>query len=239
MMLAVITPTRGRPQRFAELVKAIRTTADRGNVTVWAGVDDDDPSDYEGSLRANLADTGITVIVRRGPRRSLCAWTNTLAREALDAPDPPQYLASLGDDHRPRTAGWDRKLIESIQDIGGGFAYGNDLFQGAALPTSWVVSADVVRALGWMMLPACEHLFVDAAILALGQNTGRIVYRPDVVIEHVHPAAGKTDWDQSYMASNAPERYTADAAAFHAWKADGMARDAAAVIAGLTAQIRG
>jgi hypothetical protein len=54
--------------------------------------------------------------------------------------DPPRYLASLGDDHRPRTKGWDRRLIDAIESLGGapGIAYGDDKLQGAALPTAWV-----------------------------------------------------------------------------------------------------
>jgi hypothetical protein len=225
-MLAIITPSRGRPQQFAEMVKAIRTTqgGGLGAITVWAGFDDDDPSDYPAALNANLAGTGpgVALELRRGPRQTLSAWTNQLALEALESPDPPLYLASLGDDHRPRTPAWDRRLIEAIEGIGGsGIAYGNDLLQGENLPTAWVVSADIVRAVGWMMLPACAHLYVDQAVLDLGKALDRIVYRPDVIVEHVHPIAGKGRWDESYMESNSNDRYAADGAAFKAWLAGG------------------
>ena len=83
--------------------------------------------------------------------------------------------------------------------------------------------------LGWMMLPTCEHMYVDTAVLALGQAAGRIAYCPSVVVEHLHPLAGKADWDDSYRASNADERYAADQAAYEAWRTDGLAADAAAV----------
>jgi hypothetical protein len=224
--LAVITPTRGRPDRFADMCEAIHRTA-RTDVRVYAALDDDDQADY-GALLGRPYDVEVT----RGPRRSLSAWTNVLAWRALDGPAPPRYLASLGDDHRPRTVGWDRLLIDAIEQLDGpGFAYGNDLYQGAAMPTAWVVSADVVRALGWMMLPGCDHMYVDAAVLELGRAAGRIVYRPDVVIEHVHPLAGKAPVDESYRESNHPDRYAADRAAFEAWKADGLAADLAALLA--------
>lgn len=221
--LVVITPSRGRPARLAGLLDAVRATA-AGDVEVMVCLDADDPTldDY----RRILPRAPRLV----GARRSLVGWTNHAATVLLDRPDPPRWLASLGDDHRPRTPGWDRLLTAAIEDMPGpGIAYGNDLFQGAGLPTAWVVSAELVRAVGWMMLPACEHLYVDRAVLELGRAAGRIAYRPDVVIEHLHPVAGKADWDASYRASNSPERYSGDGRAFEAWRAGQLPVDASAV----------
>lgn len=210
------------------MVEAVHSTA-AGSVRVMVGLDDDDPTDY---LETMLGYDGGDVVVYRGGRRSLAGWTNHLAAQALEAPSPPRYLASLGDDHRPRTPGWDLKLIEALEQLDGpGFAYGNDLLQGKAMPTAWVASAEAVRALGWMMLPACQHMYVDTAILALGEAAGRIAYRPDVVIEHLHPLAGKADWDQSYCETNTDERYAADRAAFESWRLQQMFSDAARVAA--------
>lgn len=227
--LAIITPTRGRPRQFADTVEAIERTA-AGPIDMWVGLDDDDPAHYIGGLSGR---TGVKVHMVTGPRRSLSAWTNELASMALDEPEPPRYLASLGDDHRPRTGGWDLALRAAIDALpgGSGFAYGNDLLQGAYMPTAWVVSADVAQALGWMMLPTCGHMYVDTAVLELGRATGRITYRPDVVIEHLHPLAGKAAWDLSYRESNAPARYDADRAAFEAWRTTQLADDAATILA--------
>jgi hypothetical protein len=80
-----------------------------------------------------------------------------------------------------------------------------------------------------MMLPACQHMYVDTAILALGAAAGRITYRSDVVIEHLHPYAGKAQMDESYRESNGAARFEADRKAFEAWHADGLAEDAAKV----------
>jgi hypothetical protein len=222
--LAIITPTRGRPDRFAEMVDAVMHTAEL-DWEVWAGLDYDDSRNYHDLLLAcpRVVGTG-------GLRRSLSGWTNLLATTVLAGADPPRYLASLGDDHRPRTPGWDRLLVDAIEERGGtGIAYGNDLFQGANLPTAWVVSADIVHALGWMMLPTLGHMYVDNATLELGWAAGCITYRPDVIVEHLHPVAGKAAWDKSYRETNTPARYEADQVAFEAWQRDGLAADAARV----------
>jgi len=226
--LAIITPTRGRPRRFAELVRAVDATA-AGSVEIWTGLDYDDESDYFSAV-ADVPGAARCVSYR-GERRSLSAWTNHLAEQALAGDHPPRYLASMGDDHRPRTPDWDLELIAAIDSLGAspGFAYGNDLFQGANLCTAWVVSARIVTALGWMMLPACEHMFVDNATLALGRAAGAIAYRPGVIIEHLHPVAGKADWDDTYRATNNQARYNGDEAAYNTWVRDHLAADVATV----------
>jgi hypothetical protein len=220
--LAVIVPSRGRPQQLRQLVDAVHDTAE-GDVEVWVGLDDDD------AARAEYTGRAVFMV---GGRRSLSGWTNLIADAILDSPHEARFFASLGDDHRPRTPGWDRRLIAAIESLGGapGIAYGKDLLQGARLPTAWVVSADLVRAVGWMMLPSCQHMYVDNAVLALGQAAGRILYCPDVVIEHLHPAGGKATLDDSYRESGAPERYAADEAAYTEWVRTGLATDAAKVL---------
>jgi hypothetical protein len=222
--LAIITPSRGRPDRFAELVLAVGKTC-RSVVEIWLGLDDDDPSDYAPAVEV-AQDYGIMIHGVRGVRRSLTDWTNELARRALAGRrgiDRPSFLASLGDDHRPRTAAWDEILINAIEHrmTGPGFAYGNDLFQGSKMPTAWVASATAVEALGWMMLPRCAHMYVDTAIYDLGTMADRLWYEPGVIIEHVHPMAGKIAWDTSYRESNTGERYAADQQAFQAWRGSG------------------
>lgn len=222
--LAVITPTRGRPLRFIELLEAVDHTAEL-DTQVVAGVDDDDPALYAPQLAGRVFK--CDPVMHGGPRKSLSAWTNHLAAELLKAPNPPRYLASLGDDHRPRTGGWDARLVEAIKDMGGtGIAYGNDLFQGRNLPTAWVVSADIVQKLGWMMLPTLAHMYVDNATLELGRAAGCITYQADVIIEHQHPLTGKANWDKSYRDTNTPARYEADQVAFETWKRDGLPGDA-------------
>lgn len=223
--LAILVPSRGRPQQMAELLAAVGRTAVTAPL-VYVGLDDDD-ADY-GDLTAHYSN----VVVHRGPRQLLAAKTNQLADEALAAPNRPRFLASLGDDHRPRTPGWDRKLMGAIGQLGKpGWAYGDDKLQGPNLPTAWVQSADLVDALGWVMLPACQHMYVDNVVLELGRETGRIVYCPGVVVEHMHPVAGKAQWDSSYKESNSARQYSRDLAAFEEWKAAGLADDAKKVLA--------
>lgn len=226
--LVVITPSRGRPTQAARLANAItRTTA--GRVGLLVLVDDDDP--YRGAYLETLGQRRHTEVVV-ADRRGLVGSTNLGAEIALDRDDPPAWLASLGDDHLPRTPDWDLTLTDQIKRMHGpGWAYGNDLLQGRALPTAWVQHAATVRALGWMMLPTLGHMYPDNVVFDVANRAGRLAYAPGVIVEHLHPAAGKAQVDESYAESNRPQQYDADRRAYTAWQQAQMHADVAAVAA--------
>lgn len=218
--VVALVPTRGRPGRFANMVHAVRATSG-GRVEVVAGVDDDDPTrDEYLALAVSGRMLGLTVHV--GRRRSLSSWTNALAAHHAWLAGV-RYLVSLGDDHMPRTDDWDLQMAVAIDAMSGpGWAYGDDLFQGERCPTAWMQSVELYRELGWMMLPGCGHMYVDNVVLELGRATGRIAYLPQVVLEHMHPVAGKAEVDRTYAASNHDRQYAADRAAFDVWKTTGL-----------------
>jgi hypothetical protein len=215
--LLVIVPTRGRPASMARLALAVRTTS-RAATDLFFAVDDDDQLSAQ-AVRA-LGAHGVS-----GPRNHLAGWTNVIARNlARDY----RALASLGDDHVPRTPGWDARLLEAIAGLGGtGFAYGDDLLQHAALPTAVVVSSDIVAALGWMCEPSMRHYCIDNVWRDLGQGADCLAYLPDVIIEHVHPAAGKAKPDATHRESSARDRE--DFAAYAHWRTWRMDADIATV----------
>jgi hypothetical protein len=162
-------------------------------------VDNDDPDAHPytgyGAVEQEFRDSGRVRWVK-GPRNNLSGWTN---RVAMALWTQYEALASLGDDHLPRTEGWDRELLSELERMGGGFAYGNDLLQEHRLPTAVMVSSKIVGALGWLCPPALQHYFVDNVWRFLGTETQRLAYRQDIIIEHMHPGAGKADFDATYM----------------------------------------
>jgi hypothetical protein len=66
---------------------------------------------------------------------------------------------------------------------------------------------------------------VDNYWLALGQAADCITYLPDVVVEHLHPVAGKAQWDEGYVRVNNSAVYQADQEAFTAYLRDNLARE--------------
>jgi hypothetical protein len=188
--MLVIVPTRSRPENAQRLLQCWRDQNVQAHLLFC--VDDDDPS-----LDAYLA---LGAEVRVGPRLRLGPTLNEQAR--LNANDY-EMLGFMGDDHLPRTQDWDTMITGALQDLGTGIVYGNDLLQGAALPTAAFMTSDIVRTLGYFCPPRLLHMYLDNAWLEWGRRADCIRYLGDVVIEHMHPASGKAPSDQSYAESGA------------------------------------
>jgi hypothetical protein len=203
--LVVIVPTRGRPHAARELRQAFRDTS-TGNTELVFAVDSDDPTRPEYGHD--------DVIVAPGPS-NMVTTLNYVASALL----PPRIgrpfgVAFMGDDHRPRSAGWDSAYLETLCELRTGLVYGDDLVQGESLPTQIAMTSDIIRAVGYMAPPDLVHLFVDNFWMSLGRLAGCLRYRPDVVIEHVHPITKKVGWDEGHQRVNAPEMYARDQAAW-------------------------
>jgi hypothetical protein len=206
--LLVVVPSRGRPANIAELLEAWRATNASADLLVAADEDDPQLPTYR------ALDWGCRALLTTGPRLRLGPTLNAIALEQAR-----RYFAVgfLGDDHRPRTQDWDKRFVGALRELRTGLAYGDDLLQGENLPTAVAMTSDIIRTLGYMVPPGMVHMYIDNAWLALGRELGRITYLPDVVIEHLHPVAGKAAWDDGYAEVNSPQMYARDRQVFDQW----------------------
>jgi len=93
-------------------------------------------------------------------------------------------------------------LSGAIASKGYGLAYGNDLFQGKNLATAVMMSTNIIRSFGFMAPPKLVHLFMDNFWMLLGMDLDAIWYFDDVIIEHLHFLAGKSQVDAGYIENN-------------------------------------
>lgn len=107
----------------------------------------------------------------------------------------------MGDDHMPRTDGWDEIFVSELVKLGSGFVYGRDGLQDENIPTHVAMTSDIPLELGFMALPNLLHLYADDFWLALGKSVNKIKYIPEVYVEHMHPAVGKSISDAGYLFS--------------------------------------
>lgn len=182
--MVVLVPTRGRPRGAQRLVDAWRDT--EASCDLIFRVDDDDPAldDY---LKID-AEFVVGENLPFGPKLNQQA--------ALSAADY-RITGFMGDDHVPRTKHWDAIIAESLQSVG--VTYGNDLLQGAAIPTAVFMTSNIPLALGYFCAPGITHMFIDNAWKDWGERSGCLTYLSDVVIEHLHHVNGKAEMDDLYQ----------------------------------------
>ncbi len=184
----VAIPTRGRPRQLKDMLTAGLDLSE-GRADFAVGTDADDPSTgaYQDFLLP-LVRTGRVLWYQR-ERSSPSDLVNHIAKNhARD------YFAVgyYGDDHIPQTGNWIGELMESVGSIGGsGIAYGNDRYQTPRLPTAAFITSDV------------------------GTGAGCLVYREDVIIEHLHHTIGKSPSDLTYV--QAAGWWDSDTVAYRLW----------------------
>lgn len=204
--MITLVPTRGRPMNAAQLLSAHEELSTASDLLFVIDANDPEHDQYHFEVGQELCMTIDNT--SRGMAYPINKAANAIAKQ-----DKYDFFAFLGDDHRPRTAGWDAILIQAMQRRPS-MAYGNDLFQGQRLPTMIAMTSDIVKALGGMVPPKMKHLYLDNFWKKLGEDLGSLTYIDAVVVEHMHPVAGKAEWDEGYKEVNAQEIYSFDALAY-------------------------
>jgi hypothetical protein len=210
--LTVLVPSRGRPHNIQQLLESWESTV-TGDTHLIVLVDDDDPT-LEEYLK-------LPVEIRVGPRLRIGGTLNVVAPEIATT---SRNIGFMGDDHRPRTKGWDEAFINELDKLKVGVVYGNDLAHGVNLATSVTMTSNIVNTLGYMCVPGSIHLFLDNFWMEIGRGTN-ITYFDDVVIEHVHPLFQKAPSDNTYIEANSPEVWGADEITFNNYVATQLQDD--------------
>jgi len=206
MELAILAPSRGRPQNIMRLSEAVAGTTVLP-CHIFVRLDDDDPSEYPELPNATYF---------KGKRIFYAASLNELAEVAKK--QGYTHLALLGDDVVPETEGWDKTLMESVPDLG--VAYGSDGLEhlhGPDLPTHVVMPMEMYRRLGWVGMPKLRHLFCDNVWHELGQLT-TLNYYPQVKLSHYHRWNKKAADDDTYRQANDKKKRDDDRRAFEEWR---------------------
>src|SRR6266487_5010403 len=122
--LIVIVPTRGRVAAIPALADAFYKTC-TASTELYLAIDRDDP-DY-GAYRELLTVTDdVDHIIEQDAGTMVTALNEAAATVRWQT----FAIGFMGDDHRPRTKGWDAAYLEALHAMGTGIVYGNDLYKG-------------------------------------------------------------------------------------------------------------
>lgn len=214
--LLLVVPSRERPANIRRLSDALEDTC-RGDTHLLVGLDEDDPT-----LPQYLELDCRAEFVVEPNLHGVVSWINHLA---VPRAAGYRFIGTINDDNIPRTEGWDLRVTEALGRAP--FCFGDDLHPGrpaGSLCCHVFMHAEVVRTLGYMGVPSLQHMYVDDAWMAWGRGVG-IEFLPDVVIEHLHPTAGKSEMDASYEISDA--LMGPDGERFDAYRREGLQVDLA------------
>lgn len=206
--ILVLCPTRQRPKQCLEMVNSFLTTAKMSSLKLL--IDNDDPCLEE---YRRLMGGKVAIII--DCHKSVTSFINDSWH---NAPAHIKWFCVTNDDFVYKTDGWDVKLTDAIRQGGGlGIAYGDDTLQRQRLPTTSIISREIIEYLGYLQMPTLTHLFGDNVWKEIGTGADCLFYEPGVIIEHNHALARKAEIDSTCMKTNSRQMYDRDGLAFHQW----------------------
>lgn len=204
--ILVLCPSRSRPKQCLTMVESFNATAKRSSLRLLLDMDDPCLEEYRATVGGKV---GNMIIDFQKP-------ITELINQSWNCGASYKWLSVTNDDFVYKTDGWDEELIKTL-DGRPGIVYGNDLLQGRNLPTTSVISREIVEALGWLQMPGLTHLFGDNVWKHLGEKAGCLFYRPNVIIEHRHWNSGKVQIDEISKRVNSGAMFDRDQLAFLKW----------------------
>jgi hypothetical protein len=208
--LLTIVPTRNRVENALGLLDTFYKTSTLSDSGLLFVVGTEDPR-YDEYTR-KFPKEHLLLFPERGLVKALNYAVSCGYAEEYEA------LGFMGDDHRPRTIGWDRAYLDNLRELRYGYVYGNDLLMGERIPTQVAISSSIVKALGFFGPPGFTHLNVDLTWKDMGEALGKLRYLPDVIVEHMHPANGKAEEDSGYKWANSSFMVKHDGIEYERWK---------------------
>ena len=112
---------------------------------------------------------------------------------SLDIAKQYKYIGFIGDDIVFKTK-FETVFIEYLSSVKHGMVFGSDLYQNR--PTHPFMTSKTILAVGFYGLPAVDHNYFDDYWGYIFRELQTVKYCPDIIMEHLHPAAGKEQFDE-------------------------------------------
>lgn len=199
-MISILLPTRNRPDNLMRLFESLLdTTDDIKGIEMCFLIDSDDVVSIKSicEIDKKIKTTTFQIEVSPEIRNSQSMMYNELYKIATG----PIYMF-CADDVVFRTKSWDTevKKVFGLYTDGIVLVYGPDGFQFGPVPvcTHGFIHQNWVKTVGTFFPPYFNIAYNDTWITEVAEKLGRRVYLNNVYFEHMHPAAGKSNWDGVY-----------------------------------------
>ena len=181
MTIALLCPTRGRPQEFKRMVQSLQGTVSQ-KVNLYVAIQGAG-SAYETGSKENVA-----VWPTNCPDWPTAFTWNRLAEEAMKNPDNKLFML-CADDVIFSTPLWDSWLLED-------YAYLENKIHCYHLRDSRnedgtphpIVTREWIEATGWFLPPLFMHWFVDSWTVDIAKYCGAFTHMKDYLLIHDKPS---------------------------------------------------
>jgi glycosyltransferase involved in cell wall biosynthesis len=192
-MISILCPTRNRPQNIKRLVDSICSTVkDVTQLEFLVYIDDDD----EESIPAiQEAAERIPTNAVQGNKLIGSQMYNELGKLAKG-----DIIMFAADDIAFRTPDWDQVVQQEFAKYEDKilFVYGEDGFQKGRIGTHGFIHRFWMELVGYVLPPKLASAYTDEWVTELADRVGRRCYLPNLIVEHLHPATGKSPQDETY-----------------------------------------
>ena len=192
--ISVICPSRGRQDQLLKMINSARLSADQPESIQFCIYIDDDDNGY--NFKEEIIKS-LNIKFLKGPRFWLSGMFNSLLTIASG-----DFIFWCGDDAEFKTYGWDTKMKNEILKFQDNICvvYVNDL---ANYPQKYATNGMVHRK--WVLLfghvftPHMRDNGIDFWISDISRAIGRLIYLPDIHVEHLQFRQGKGELDGTYL----------------------------------------
>ncbi len=208
MRIAILTPSRGRPEKLSSFVKSVHSLANEtSRVLTYTYVDNDDLKINSYKKEAILFPDNNHLVI--GPPQSVSISWNVIAKKAIE--DKADILIMGNDDMVYRTVGWDDLLeLEVLKFPDRIFCmWFEDLNKGPNHCAFPIVSKEWYETLGYFTPGHFHFAFNDTWIFDIASKIKREHFIPYIINEHLHYTLAKMEADETtYRARLKPEGQT-------------------------------
>lgn len=221
MRIALLCPTRERSKDVKRLIDSLEaTTSNLENVILYLGVDEDDPQlKISMQYDSNYRFVKVIKIPACETFLGLGKIWNIMAEQVDD-----EILSMIGDDMVFETNDWDKQILNNFEEHPDNalLVYCNDGLRGSGnhfhnvppLAVNSFIHRVYYDTFGYYVREEWKHGFHDTWLHDVYEMTGRLLYRSDIMIRHLHVcnptlniAADKTtkNLEQSYSSVGNPD----------------------------------
>lgn len=205
LKFSILVPTRSRPDNVIRLLESLKKTSNNVNsFEVLFYCDDDDTKMLEKKeeILKKYNDLNIKLFFEPIGTVKYNNWWDFLCKRSSG-----KYIMQGGDDLVFKTKNWDKIIEETIEleckknndrILLVGAWDGAPDHKNAELITHSIVTREWVDALGYFTTGYFSSNFNDTWLTELAKKINRLVFIPDVLIDHLHPFYGKGQDDEIY-----------------------------------------